>query len=108
MNAESVDAVKKELRRKGIIPKTVRKQAVKKKGKVTTADISLFSRQLATMMESGVPLVQSFEIIGRGHDNPAMSTLLMAIKTDIEGGAGLAEAMAKHRGRTSRRLGKSS
>jgi len=96
MNAESVDAVKKELRRKGIIPKTVRKQAVKKKGKVTTADISLFSRQLATMMESGVPLVQSFEIIGRGHENPAMSDLLMTIKTDIEGGAGLAESMAKH------------
>jgi len=96
MNAENVAAVKKELRRQGIIPKSVRKQQVRRKGKVKAADISLFSRQLATMMESGVPLVQSFEIIGRGHENPAMSDLLMAIKGDIEGGAGLAEAMSKH------------
>ena len=96
MNAESVDDVKKELRRQGIVPKTVRAQRVKKRGTVKPQDIALFSRQLATMMESGVPLVQSFEIIGRGHDNPAMSDLLLTIKGDIEGGAALAEALGKH------------
>ncbi|MBT8142736.1 MAG: type II secretion system F family protein [Gammaproteobacteria bacterium] len=96
MNAASPEAVKSELRRQGIIPTSVRKKSVSKRGKVTPADIAVFSRQLATMMESGVPLVQSFEIIGRGHENPAMQKLLMAIKGDIEGGASLAEAMSKH------------
>jgi type IV pilus assembly protein PilC len=96
MNAANPEAVKTELRRQGIIPTSVRKKTVRKKGKVTAADIAVFSRQLATMMESGVPLVQSFEIIGRGHENPAMQKLLLAIKGDIEGGASLAEAMAKH------------
>ena len=96
MNAASPADVKSELRRQGIIPSSVKKKTVRKKGKVTPADIAVFSRQLATMMESGVPLVQSFEIIGRGHENPAMQKLLMAIKHDIEGGASLAEAMSKH------------
>ena len=96
MNAASPADVKSELRRQGIIPTSVRKKNVRKKGKVTPGDIAIFSRQLATMMEAGVPLVQSFEIIGRGHDNPAMQKLLMAIKADIEGGNSLAEAMGKH------------
>jgi len=96
MNAESPDAVKKELRRQGIVPKTVKKQSVRRKGKIKAEDIALFSRQLATMMESGVPLVQSFDIIGRGHEKPAMQDLLMTIKGDIESGASLAEAMGKH------------
>ena len=69
MNAASPADVKSELRRQGIIPTSVRKKNVRKKGKVTPGDIAIFSRQLATMMESGVPLVQSFEIIGRGHEN---------------------------------------
>lgn len=95
MNAPSLQAVKAELRRQGIRPTSVKKQAAPR-GKIVAADIAIFSRQLATMMEAGVPLVQSFDIIGRGHENPAMRALLMNVKGDIEGGAALAEALAKH------------
>lgn len=63
---------------------------------ITTADISIFARQLATMMSSGVPLVQSFEIVGNGHDNPSMRDLIMTIKSDVEAGGTLAEALRKH------------
>lgn len=62
---------------------------------ITPLDIAIFSRQLATMMKAGVPLVQSFEIVGNGHDNKNMSDLLLAIKTDIEGGSSLTEAIRK-------------
>ena len=59
-------------------------------------DIAIFSRQLATMLAAGIPLVQAFEIVGGGHENQAMQKLIMAIKTDVEGGSALAEAIAKH------------
>ncbi len=68
----------------------------KRGGKVTPADIALFSRQLATMLQAGIPLVQAFEIVGNGHDNPAMQKLIQSIKTDLEGGTALAEALGKH------------
>jgi len=92
--------IKAELRRRGIVPKKVRKKSTlfsaNKGKKITPKDIAIFSRQLATMMSSGVPLVQSFEIIGRGHDNPRMQELLMTIKNDVESGNPLAESLAKH------------
>lgn len=62
---------------------------------ITPADIAFFARQLATMLESGVPLVQAFDIVGKGHKNPSMSEMLLSIKTDIEGGDTLAEALGK-------------
>ncbi len=65
-------------------------------GKVTASDIAIFARQMATMMSSGVPLVQSFEIVGKGHDNPAMRKLIMEIKNDVEAGGTLAEALRHH------------
>ncbi len=68
----------------------------RKPGRVTPADIALFSRQLATMMAAGIPLVQSFDIVGAGHENPAMQKLILAIKGDVEGGTALADALAKH------------
>jgi type IV pilus assembly protein PilC len=91
-------AVRAELRHQGVVPLKVRKQSTlfQKKGKVTTADIAIFSRQLATMLAAGIPLVQAFEIVGNGHDNPAMQKLIMAIKQDVEGGSTLAEAIGKH------------
>ena len=91
-------AVRSELRRQGVVPTRVRKQSMlfRKQGKVTAADIALFSRQLATMMTAGIPLVQSFDIVGAGHENPAMQKLIMAIKGDVEGGTALADALAKH------------
>jgi type IV pilus assembly protein PilC len=97
----SVALVKADLRRQGINPTKVRKKPKPLFGgggktKITPMDISIFARQLATMMDSGVPLVQSFEIIGKGHENKGMSDLLNAVKSDIEGGTTLSEALAKH------------
>jgi type IV pilus assembly protein PilC len=91
-------AVRTELRRQGVVATRVRKQSMlfRKQGKVTAGDIAIFSRQLATMMTAGIPLVQSFDIVGAGHENPAMQKLIMAIKSDVEGGSSLAEALAKH------------
>ena len=97
---KSIALVKADLRRQGINPTKVKKKPKPMFGggntKILPADISIFARQLATMMDSGVPLVQSFEIIGKGHENKGMSDLLFAIKNDIEGGTTLSEALAKH------------
>ncbi len=91
--------VRADLRRQGVVPTRIRKQRkglFSGGGKITTADIALFSRQLATMLAAGIPLVQSFEIVGNGHENAAMQKLILAIKSDVEGGSALAEALAKH------------
>ena len=97
---KSIALVKADLRRQGINPTKVKKKPKPLFGggktKIIPQDISIFARQLATMMDSGVPLVQSFEIIGKGHENKGMSDLLFAIKNDIEGGTTLSEALAKH------------
>jgi type IV pilus assembly protein PilC len=91
-------AVRADLRRQGVVPTRIRK---KRKGlfagksKITTGDIAIFSRQLATMLAAGIPLVQSFEIIGNGHENAAMQKLILSVKADVEGGTSLAEALAK-------------
>jgi len=100
-NGNSAALVKAELRRQGIKPTRVRKKPKPLFGgssgkKITAADISVFTRQLSTMMSAGVPLVQSFEIAGRGHENPKMQDLLLSVKADIESGSTLAESLAKH------------
>jgi len=96
--AVSEAAVRSELRRQGVVATRVRKQLslFSERGKVKAADIAIFSRQMATMMSAGIPLVQSFDIIGAGHENPAMQKLVLSIKQDIEGGTALADALAKH------------
>src|SRR6056297_929006 len=96
--AASEAAVRAELRRQGVVPSRIRKQQklFSTGSKVTTADIAIFSRQLATMLAAGIPLVQAFEIVGNGHENEAMQKLILAIKSDVEGGASLHEALAKH------------
>lgn len=96
--AASEAAVRSELRRQGVVPSKVRKtsQFFIKTGTVTPQDIAIFSRQLATMLTAGIPLVQGFEIIGAGHDNPAVQRLILAIKTDVESGTELASALGKH------------
>ena len=91
--------VRADLRRQGVVPTRIRKQRqglFSGGGKITTGDIAIFSRQLATMLTAGIPLVQAFEIVGNGHENPAMQKLILAIKADVEGGSALAEALAKH------------
>ena len=90
--------VRAELRRQGVAATRIRKQstATKRGGKVNPGDIAIFSRQLATMLAAGIPLVQAFEIVGAGHDKPAMQKLILDIKADVEGGTSLHEALAKH------------
>jgi len=91
--------VRADLRRQGVVPTRIRKQGkslFSGGGKITTADIAIFSRQLATMIAAGIPLVQAFEIVGNGHENAAMQKLILSIKSDVEGGSALAEALAKH------------
>ncbi len=96
----NMSLIKATLRRQGINPSKIKKKSKPLfgggKGKIKSKDISIFSRQLATMMDAGVPLVQGFEIIGRGHENKAMQELLLTVKTDIEGGSNLSDALAKH------------
>jgi len=92
-------SVRADLRRQGVVPTRIRKQSkglFAGGGKITTGDIALFSRQLATMLAAGIPLVQAFEIVGNGHENAAMQKLILTIKADVEGGSALAEALAKH------------
>jgi type IV pilus assembly protein PilC len=87
-----------DLRRQGVAATRVKTQssAFRSGGKVSNEDIAVFSRQLATMMSAGIPMVQSFEIIGNGHEKPAMQKLVLDIKANIEGGSTLHESLAKH------------
>ena len=95
MRAASESVVQTTLRRQGISNAKVKKVSFKSGGKVTEKDITLFTRQLATMMKSGVPLLQSFDIVGRGHANPAVGKLLLDIKADVETGSSLSQAFRK-------------
>lgn len=98
MLAVSEAAVKADLRKQGVLAKKVRKDSQLFKGgkKITAEDIALFARQLATMLQAGIPMVQCFDIIGNGHDKPSMQKLVLAIKADVESGTTLHEALAKH------------
>ena len=92
-------AVRADLRRQGVVPSRIKKQGkslFSGSAKITMGDIAIFSRQLATMLSAGIPLVQAFEIVGNGHENAAMQKLILAIKADVEGGSSLAEALSKH------------
>jgi type IV pilus assembly protein PilC len=91
--------IKQQLRKQGITPVSVRKQSAllgKRKKSITPGDIAIFLRQMATMMSAGVPLVQSLEIVGRGHENPSMGELIMGVKANIEGGDSFAASLAKY------------
>jgi type IV pilus assembly protein PilC len=96
--AANEQALRADLRRQGVVPVKVKKQSKALGGgkKVTPADISIFFRQLATMMTAGIPLVQAFEIIGAGHEKQSVQKLILDIKSQIEGGSTLHEALKKH------------
>src|SRR5712691_8441479 len=96
MRAPGEAMVNATLRRQGIIVTKVKKQRAGRGGSVSDKDVTLFTRQLATMMKAGVPLLQSFDIVGKGHANPAVARLLMALKTDVETGSALAAAFRKY------------
>lgn len=100
INAHSLPLAKAELIRQGFIPVKIKKVykpinfGLKKK--VTASDVSYFSRQMATMMSAGVPLVQSFEIVAKGTDNPAVKELVLKIKNDVEEGRSFSDALKQH------------
>ena len=98
MQAGGEAVVNSLLRKQGINVTKVKKQSTLFSGakKVTEKDITLFTRQLATMMKAGVPLLQSFDIVGRGHSNPSVQRLLAEIKADIEKGSSLTQSFARH------------
>jgi type IV pilus assembly protein PilC len=90
-------ALRADLRRQGVAATRVKTQGSGfGGGKVDATDIAVFSRQLATMMSAGIPMVQSFEIIGTGHEKPAMQKLVLDIKSSVEAGSTLKESLAKH------------
>jgi type IV pilus assembly protein PilC len=97
MRAAGESFVSATLRRQGIIVTKVKKQsAFASKGKITEKDITLFTRQLATMMKAGVPLLQAFDIVGKGHSNPAVAKLLGDVKADVETGSSLSASFRKY------------
>jgi type IV pilus assembly protein PilC len=89
-------AARSALRRQNILATKLKKKKAGSGGKVTDKDITLFTRQLATMVKSGVPLLQAFDIVGKGTNNPALARLLISIKTDVETGSSLATAFRKY------------
>ncbi|MCC2954152.1 type II secretion system F family protein [Massilia sp. IC2-477] len=84
------------LRRQGILVTKVKKKAYRSGRKITEKDLTLFTRQLATMMKAGVPLLQAFDIVGKGHANPSMSKLIMDLRNDVETGTSLNNAFRKY------------
>ena len=99
MEGTGVAQVNSMLRRQGIKPKKVKKKSKALsfgKPKVKPKDIAIFSRQLATMLKAGLPVVQSFDIVAKGSENASMRDLIMKIKHDVESGTNLTEALSKH------------
>lgn len=95
MRAPGEASVSAHLRRQGVNVTKIKRQ--RNKGKAITAkDITLFTRQLAVMMKAGVPLLQAFDIVGKGHSNPSVARLLLDIKTDVETGSSLQQAFLKY------------
>ncbi len=84
------------LRRQGIVPKKVKKKRMTSGKRIKPKDIAIFTRQLATMMKAGVPLLQAFDIVGRGNPNPSVTRLLNGIRTDVETGTSLSAAFRKN------------
>lgn len=96
MRAGGESVVAASLRRRGIMATKIKKQTFSRGRKVSEKELALFTRQLSTMLRSGVPLLQCFDIVGRGHANPAMSRLMNDIRMDVETGTTLNQAFRKY------------
>ena len=96
LRAGGESLVAANLRRQGIQVTSVKKVGQRRGKKITEKDITIFTRQLAVMMKAGVPLLQAFDIVGRGHGNPSVGKLLLDIKTDVETGSSLSQAFRKY------------
>jgi len=96
MRAATDTVVRTNLRRQGINVSKIKKQSLGGGKGISDKDICFFTRQLAVMMKSGVPLLQAFDIVAKGHANPSVTRLLIDIKTDVETGSSLNQAFRKH------------
>ncbi|MFT4812370.1 MAG: type IV pilus assembly protein PilC [Marinoscillum sp.] len=101
ISGANLATVKAQLRKQGVQPRKVKKKSKSLLsfgggGKITSQDITFFTRQMATMMKAGVPLVQSFDIVGDGVDNPAMKELIAKVRDDVSAGNDFASALKKH------------
>ncbi|MDN5864179.1 MAG: type II secretion system F family protein [Gammaproteobacteria bacterium] len=96
LSATTLTMARAELRRRGIAPTRVRREPKARGKRIKPGDIAYFSRQLATMLTAGVPLVQAFDVIGRGHDNERMRRLMLTIRDDIGAGNALSKALVKY------------
>ena len=94
--AKDEEDARRKLQRRGIKPLRISKIKSTRRKRISQADITVFTRQLATMMKAGLPLMQAFEIVARGHTNATMTQLLMQIRSDIEQGSPMGKAFAKH------------
>ncbi|MDO4248312.1 MAG: type II secretion system F family protein [Neisseria sp.] len=94
--AKNEEEARKKLQRRSIKPLRVSKVKSTRKKKITQGDITVFTRQLATMMKAGLPVMQAFEIVARGHSNPSMTQMLMQVRGDVEQGSPMAQAFSKH------------
>ncbi len=94
--AKDEEDARKKLQRRGIRPLRVSKVKNTRKRRISQEDITVFTRQLATMMKAGLPLMQAFEIVARGHANPAMTQILMQVRSDVEQGSALGISFAKY------------
>ncbi|TJZ73095.1 type II secretion system F family protein [Chitiniphilus eburneus] len=96
MRASGEAVLRNHLRRQGINVTKIKKQRLRAGRRITEQDVTMFTRQLATMLKSGVPLLTAFDIVAKGHGNPSMTKLLMDIKADIETGSSMTQAFRKH------------
>ncbi len=94
--ASGENQVQATLRRQGVLPVKIKKRRMRSGRKIKPRDLAIFTRQLATMMKAGVPLLQSFDIVGRGNPNPSVTKLLNDIRTDVETGTSLSAAFRKY------------
>ena len=95
LRASGENQVTATLRRQGVLPGKIKKRRMRRGKKIRSKDLAIFTRQLSTMMKAGVPLLQAFDIVGRGNPNPSLTRLLNDIRTDVETGTSLSAAFRK-------------
>ena len=96
IRAAGENQVKASLRRQGVLPTKIKKRRMRSGKRIKPRDIAIFTRQLATMMKAGVPLLQAFDIVGRGNPNASVTKLLNDVRTDVETGTSLSAAFRKY------------
>ena len=94
--ARNEEEARQKLQRRQVKVLQIVKMKKARNQKITSADIAVFTRQLCTMMKAGLPLMQAFDIVAKGHSNASMTNLLMSVRSDVEQGTSMADAFSKH------------